>query len=362
MTNKPKTLPYPFSITSVCASGSSLLLGTYRNSDLNEPDNCIRSLEQGYKEIWKQAVEFSPARIAATPDQVLALTYNIYSSAGILYCLRRDSGELCWSKKLRSLSFSSELLVHNDCVLCVGDSETASYALKNGKRLSAVKHGSFFAPKVQGNSILCCSTRSLAKLSLDDLRLEWNVEGFDYLRAFGCNAKNAFVGDEEKLQLYDLKTGRFDRRISAGAYSAILCDQDSIFFQSEHDNGEKYVISYFTTAKQKPVWSTNVPISIDDARYSPQIELLTDKALVARANVGPVYALDRRTGKLTMLLSDTDMPDKRFPSQNSPVMFVFQNQLSIQYERVIYLLAEFPSALLGSTFLDADRESWKART
>lgn len=362
MMKQPSAFEYPFHINCVCVSETTLFLGTYRNSGLNEQDNCIRSLSEQYTEQWKQPVEFDPSRIVVTTDYVLALTYNIYSSSGILYCLRRDSGKLVWSKKLRSLSSSSELLIHAGCVLCFGDSETASYMLKNGKRVFSAKHGSFFAPKVQGNSILCCSTRSLAKLSLDDLRLEWVVEGLNYLRGFGCNAEYAFVGDEEKLQLLDLRTGKPDRRISTGVYSAILCDGDSLYFQSDHDNSEKYVVSCLNSAKQKPVWDSKVPISIDDARYSPQVEILTDRVVIVRANLGPVYFLDRKTGKLMMLLSESDMPSKRFPTQNSPVMFVFQNHLSIQYERVIYLLADFPSALLGSTIIDADKESWKTRT
>jgi outer membrane protein assembly factor BamB len=359
MKKQPRTFPYLFSITCVCTSEDSLFLGTYRNSNLNEEDNCIRSLGREYKESWKIPVQFSPAIIVATPDQVLALTHNIYSGGGILYCLRRDSGELLWNKKVRSISPSSELLIHNESILCIGNSEIAGYALKNGKKVCAVEHGSSFPPKVQGGSLICCSRKFLAKLRLDDLHPDWTTEGLDYPSGFGCNAKSVFVGDDETLQLYDLNTGKPVRRIRTGAYSAILANEDDLFFQSEHDNTEKYVISRFTAAKSKPVWSTSVPICIDDALYSPQVEVLTDKTLIARAAAGPVYALDRKTGRLTMLVSESDMPDKG-ATHVSP-LFLFQNQLSIQYGQQIYLLAEFPSPLLGSAIRDADRELWKAR-
>jgi hypothetical protein len=61
---------------------------------------------------------------------------------------------------------------------------------------------------------------------------------------------------------------------------------------------------------------------------------------------------------MTMLLSESDMPDKRFHSENQPVLFAFCGVLHIQYKRVIYAVAEIPSPRFGSQILDADKTFW----
>lgn len=358
-----QSFAYHFHITAAFGAAHQLYVGTYRNSDLNEPDNCIRALDPNYREIWRRPVDFTPVEIVATDSRVLALTYNIYTSGGILYCLDALIGELVWSKKLRSLSSASELLPIGDNVICFGDTEIVSYAIKNGKRTCAAKLGSFLPPKLTLSAILCCSNGSLTQLRSHDLKPNWTVETSRSPRAFGCNTDHVFVrGDEGNLRIYDLKTGEQSGEIQSEAFSAVLCDLQTIFFQSEHDNNRRYVISCYGIGNRKALWKSSVPISPGDALYSPQVEILTDRVLIARANVGPVYALDKLTGNLTMLLSEADIPGHKFPTQNSPPLFLFQERLCVQYGRTVFVLAQFPSDFFGTTILDADKESWRRRT
>jgi hypothetical protein len=235
------------------------------------------------------------------------------------------------------------------------------YSVKNGKRLKAVNHdncNSYFPARIQRNSIISRSRFSLGKFRIDDLTAEWTVEGFDNPMGFGCDKEHAFVAKEQKLMIYDLKDGKQVGQIEADPISYILSDGEHLYFQSEHDNDKRYVVSCFSKVTQKAIWHTEVPISLGNANYSPCLEILTDEVVIARGHCGPVYSIERTTGNMAMLLSESNMPNNRFPSENQPFLFAFLGKLFIPYKRTIYALPEFPSAFLGSKILDADKEFW----
>ena len=356
-----QTIPYPFTIRCASVCNDLIFVGTYRNSDVNEVDNCARCLDGNFREIWKTPIEFDPLQITATSKHVFVLTHNFFPGYGILYCLDNSSGEIIWKKRLSDISTTAELLVIGDSLVFFCNQEIVKYAVKNGRKLQAVAHDNgndYYPQKIQNNSIICRSRFALGKYSLEDLSTEWLVDGFDNPMGFGCDKEHAFVAREQRLMIYDLKNGKQAGQIEADPISYILSDGNHVYFQSEHDNDKRYVVSCFSKKTLKAVWHTEVPISLGNANYSPCLEILTDEVVIARGHCGPVYSLERTTGNIAMLLSEANMPNNRFPSENQPVLFSFLGKLFIPYQRMIYTLPEFPSAFLGTKILDADRQAW----
>lgn len=359
MSSYPQSFEYPFTIRCVAASEDALFVGTFRSSYVNEPDNCARRLDKNFREIWKFPLKYDPLQIASALNYVIILTHNFFPGNGILYCLDQSSGLCVWKKNVSGLSVSSELCILEDDVLLFGESEIVKYSIKKGERLCSANHINYLnSAKISNGSIISSSRTSLAKFRSDDLTQEWIVEGLYEPWGFGCDVEHAYVSKDQKLAAYDLKTGVPSGQVEMNAILAILGDGDHLYFHSEHDNNEKYVVSCYSKVAKRPVWHSEVPISIGNVNYTPRPEFLTEKAVVFRANEGPVYALDKTTGDVSLLLSESNMPNNRFPTANSPPLFAFQGWIFIQYGKTIYMIAEFPSSALGSKILDAEKVSW----
>ncbi len=208
---------YPFTIRSVSVSEDSLFVGTFRNTDLGEQDNCFRRLDHELRLVWKFPVKYSPLASALTPDFLLAVTWDIFSSGGFLYCLDRISGACVWNKRVKNISTAAELLVFGETLLCFCDSGVVGYQIKNGKRVMSANYSTnVYPPKVQNASVISCSRNSLVKFQGNDLRADWAIDGFDNPWGFGCDKDHVFVAKEGCLQIYDLKDGANVGRVNSG--------------------------------------------------------------------------------------------------------------------------------------------------
>jgi outer membrane protein assembly factor BamB len=131
-------------------------------------------------------------------------------------------------------------------------------------------------------------------------------------------------------------TGKATRKTRIPVYSKICHDDDTLYFQSHHDNERGYRIASISSIDGTRVWEQDVPFSKGDATFAPEPVGILGNQLIVRTHLGPIYGLDKASGKMLWRKDAAEVGGESFG-----VCLLFKRHLWVQVRHALIDLTPY---------------------